>query len=195
MSKIYISSETLDKLNNSNDSQKYSDLLKAFNVTSQKPEKRQSSASKSKTVNIAHVDNKLNQDDKIKNALEIMMKSLAKTRHNYTYSPQKAKELSRMLKEKRRKYPVAKPIKQSKPPRIKVIKFKKTKKASKSQSRPIANTADYNDLAGEYKSRQVEFGHGRAKSKEWNDEIARQLQKELKNRRKKNDWTDRFALK
>ena len=55
---------------------------------------------------------------------------------------------------------------------------------------------DYSSPANEYESRQVEFGHGRAKSKEWNDEIAKEFQKELTEaRRHKPDWTDRFALK
>lgn len=55
---------------------------------------------------------------------------------------------------------------------------------------------DHSSPANEYESRQVEFGHGRAKSKEWNDEVAREFQKELKqNHKQKPDWTDRFALK
>ncbi len=54
---------------------------------------------------------------------------------------------------------------------------------------------DYSSPANEYESRQVEFGHGRTKSKEWNDEIAKKFQKEIKSYHKKRDWTDRFALK
>ena len=127
------------------------------------------------------------------------MESLAKTRHDYTYSPQKAKELSQMLKEKKRKYQILKLTKQSKPPRIKVIKLKKPKNPNRSNSSRIINTTDYNDLAGEYESRQLEFGHGRAKSKEWNDEIAKELRNELRAARKlqKRDPNtfDRFAMK
>ena len=54
---------------------------------------------------------------------------------------------------------------------------------------------DYSSPTNEYESRQVEFGHGRAKSKEWNDEVARKFQKEIKGTCRKRDWTDRFALK
>ena len=58
---------------------------------------------------------------------------------------------------------------------------------------------DYSSPANEYESRQVEFGHGRTKSKEWNDETARGLKSELRTARKlqKSDPNtfDRFAMK
>ena len=205
MTKLYISEKTLDKLSDSKEFQNYTDLLKNFcvkhskqpNATQQKPE-----TTKTPTVNQTLPDSELDQDTIIRSALQEMKEAIARNRNNYTYSPQKAKALPQKIKEKKRKQQIAKlhnshkPVtKLAKQLRPKVIKLKKSQRTSRSSSSPIARITYYNDLASEYEFRQVEFGHGRAKSKEWNDEIARKFQKEMQGYHRKRDWTDRFALK
>ena len=81
-------------------------------------------------------------------------------------------------------------------PRKSSSKPSSSKSSGKKNSANSKYTFDHSSPAAEYESRQVEFGHGRAKSKEWNDKIAKDFQKELTEaRRHKPDWTDRFALK
>ena len=43
---------------------------------------------------------------------------------------------------------------------------------------------DYYDFAGEYEARNVEYGHGRKRNREWNDKTALNLKKELDEIRK-----------
>lgn len=125
-----------------------------------------------------------------------MKKAFAENKNTYHYSAEKAKRLSEKLKAKKRKPSLKKLSKQSTPKKPKVIKLKKKHIASKKSTEPLVHSLDYNNPIAEYESRQVEFGHGRAKSKEWNDEVAREFQKELRqNHKQKPDWTDRFALK
>lgn len=70
------------------------------------------------------------------------------------------------------------------------------KKSSKKPSSTAGFNFDSNDPVSEFKARNVEFGHGRKKSQEWNDAVAKNFQKELEQiRKEKPDWTDRFALK
>ena len=55
----------------------------------------------------------------------------------------------------------------------------------------IANEGDYMyNLAGEYEVRNVEFGHGRRKTNEWNDKVAFGLKDKLKEEReaRENGW-------
>ena len=104
-------------------------------------------------------------------------------------------KLSEELKAKKIKASLNKLSKQSTPKKPKVIKLKKKRTINKKSTEPLVHSLDYDNPAAEYESRQVEFGHGRAKSKEWNDEVARKFQKELKGYHRKKDWTDRFALK
>lgn len=133
------------------------------------------------------------QDEKIQIAIQEMKKAFAENKNTYRYSAKKAKNLSKKLK---RKATLAKLSKLSTPKKPKVIKLKEKHAISKKSTEPLVHSLDYDNPAAEYESRQVEFGHGRAKSKEWNDEIARSLRGELRRARKqKPDWTDRFALK
>ena len=78
------------------------------------------------------------------------------------------------------------------------------KLASASRRRPgrslIKNhNNDYHNFAGEYRAREVEFGHGRAKSKEWNTDRARELKRGLRElrqlRRDDPNLFDRGAMK
>lgn len=124
-----------------------------------------------------------------------MKKAFAENKNTYHYSAEKAKRLSEELKAKKIKASLNRLSKQSTPKKTKVIKLKKNRTISKKSTEPLVHSLGYDNPAAEYESRQVEFGHGRAKSREWNDEIARKFQKELKSSRRKSDWTDRFALK
>lgn len=135
------------------------------------------------------------QDEKIQLAIQEMKKAFAKNKNTYHYSAEKAKRLFEELKAKKRKASLDKLSKQSTPKKPKVIKLKKKSTISKKSTEPLVHSLDYDNPVAEYESRQVEFGHGRTKSKEWNDEIARKFQKELKSSRRKHNWTDRFALK
>lgn len=71
----------------------------------------------------------------------------------------------------------------------------------KAPERPLVWTEGHDNynFAGEYRAREVEFGHGRAKSKEWNDEEARRLKGELRKlrriRKRNPDLFDRDAIK
>ena len=71
-----------------------------------------------------------------------------------------------------------------------------TSKSIQNSSSKKTFSFDHNNPADEYEARNIEFGHGRKKSREWNDTTAKELQKELEQLRKeKPDWTDRFAMK
>ena len=58
---------------------------------------------------------------------------------------------------------------------------------------------DYNNPISTYKSREIEYGHGRAKSKEWNDEEAKKLRLDIEKmssiKRTDPNTLDRFAMK
>ncbi len=81
-----------------------------------------------------------------------------------------------------------------------IIKPKK-KKHYFGEEKPLINSdgKDMYDLAGEYAAREVEFGHGRRKSDEWNNAAALDLRRELDKLRsiQKNDPNtfDRGAMK
>lgn len=191
MSKIYISSETLDKLNSSNDKQQYAKMLKAFDVKNQEP----------KIGSIRHSDNESSRDTKIKNALQVMMESLAKTRHDYTYSPQKAKELSQMLKEKKRKHQILKQYNQpatSFYPQSSNRRAKKAvffNKATKKKSHISASyLKEHHLLTGGYASNTTSLKERYAKLRAKNSAVLQSCKK-IKKKRQKRDWTDRFALK
>ena len=200
MSKLYISEKTLNKLSKSQINQKFLNTFNHFDVEhskSKQPQiKTKQPRSIDKTPNLQQSPKKeLTQDKKIQLAIQEMKKAFAKNKNTYHYSAEKAKRLSEELKAKKIKASLDKLSKQSTPKKPKVIKLKKKHIASKKSTKPLVHSLDYNNPAAEYESRQVEFGHGRTKSKEWNDEIARQFQKEIRTHHKKRDWTDRFALK
>ena len=52
-------------------------------------------------------------------------------------------------------------------------------------TKPLVNNSgnDMHNFAGEYEARNVEFGHGRKKSEEWNDRSAFDLKDKLKEER------------
>lgn len=200
MSKLYISEKTLNKLSKSQINQKFLNTFNNFDVEHSKSKQLQIKAKQprpiDKTPNLQQSPKKeLTQDEKIQLAIQEMKKAFAENKNTYHHSAEKAKRLSEELKAKKRKASLNKLSKQSTPKKPKVIKLKKKHIANKKSAEPLVHSLDYNNPIAEYESRQVEFGHGRAKSKEWNDEIARKFQKELKSSRRKHDWTDRFALK
>ncbi len=200
MSKLYISEKTLNKLSESQINQKFLNVFNHFDVKHSKSKQPQIKTKQprpiDKTPNLQQSSKKeLSQDEKIQLAIQEMKKAFAENKNTYHYSAEKAKQLSEKLKAKKRKPSLKKLSKQSTPKKPKVIKLEKKHIASKKSTEPLVHSLDYNNPIAEYESRQVEFGHGRAKSKEWNDEIARKFQKELKSSRRKRDWTDRFALK
>ncbi|MBO7131881.1 hypothetical protein J6V85_01260 [Candidatus Saccharibacteria bacterium] len=201
MSKLYISEKTLNKLSKSKISQKYLNAFNHFDVEHSKSKQPQIKTKQprpiDKTPNLQQSPKKeLTQDEKIQLAIQEMKKAFAENKNTYHYSAEKAKRLSEELKAKKIKASLDKLSKQSTPEKPKVIKLKKKRTISKKSTKPLVHSLDYDNPAAEYESRQVEFGHGRAKSKEWNDEIARSLKGELRRARKqKPDWTDRFALK
>ena len=55
-----------------------------------------------------------------------------------------------------------------------------------------AKNKDFYDFAGEYQARNVEYGHGRKKSREWNDQAALNLKDELAElkRLREEGWID-----
>ena len=201
MSKLYVSEKTLNKLSKSQINQKFLNAFNNFNVEHSKSKQPQIKTKQprpiDKTPNLQQSPKKeLTQDEKIQLAIQEMKKAFAKNKNTYHYSAEKAKRLSEELKAKKRKVSLNKLSKQSTPKKPKVIKLKKKRTISKKSTEPLVHSLDYDNPVAEYESRQVEFGHGRAKSKEWNDEIARSLRGELRRARKqKPDWTDRFALK
>ena len=200
MSKLYISEKTLNKLSKSQINQKFLNAFKNFDVEHSKSKQPQIKTKQprpiNKTPNLQQSPKKeLTQDEKIQLAIQEMKKAFAENKNTYHYSAEKAKRLSEELKAKKRKASLNKLSKQFTPKKPKVIKLKKKRTISKKSTEPLVHSLDYDNPVAEYESRQVEFGHGRAKSKEWNDEIARKFQKELKSSRRKSDWTDRFALK
>lgn len=200
MSKLYISEKTLNKLSESQINQKFLNVFNHFDVEHSKSKQPQIKTKQprpiDKTPNLQQSSKKeLSQDEKIQLAIQEMKKAFTGNKNTYHYSAEKAKRLSEELKAKKRKPSLKKPSKQSVPKKPKVIKLKKKRTISKKSTEPLVHSLDYDNPVAEYESRQVEFGHGRAKSKEWNDEIARKFQKELKSSRRKHDWTDRFALK
>ena len=200
MSKLYISEKTLNKLSKSQINQKFLNVFNYFDVEYSKSKQSQIKTKQprpiDKTPNLQQSPKKeLTQDEKIQLAIQEMKKAFAENKNTYHYSAEKAKRLSEELKAKKRKASLDKLSKQSTPKKPKVIKLKKKRIISKKSTAPLVHSLDYDNPAAEYESRQVEFGHGRAKSKEWNDEIARKFQKELKGYHRKKDWTDRFALK
>lgn len=201
MSKLYISEKTLNKLSKSQINQKFLNTFNNFDVEHSKSKQPQIKTKQprpiDKTPNLQQSPKKeLTQDEKIQLAIHEMKKAFAKNKNTYHYSAEKAKRLSEELKAKKRKASLNKLSKQSTPKNPKVIKLKKKRTISKKSTEPLVHSLDYDNPVAEYESRQVEFGHGRAKSKEWNDEIARSLRGELRRARKqKPDWTDRFALK
>ena len=193
MSKLYISEKTLNKLSDSKINQNYLKTFKRFDIEHSKPKQPQIKTKQSQSSNITP---ELSQDEKIQIAIQEMRKAFAENKNSYHYSAKKAKKLSEELKAKKRKTSLERLSKQSAPKKTKVIKLKKKHTTTKKSTEPLVHSLDYDNPAAEYESRQVEFGHGRAKSKEWNDEVAREFQKELKQTHKqKPDWTDRFALK
>lgn len=197
MSRLYISEKTLSKFSESVSDQKYLQVLSRFKIDQSKPKqagvKNSQSRPASKKPSLNH--NTLSRDDEISIALLKMKKEFAENKNQYHYSAEKAKKLSKEIKAKKRNAALKKLSKQSALVKPRVIRIKKKQVVSKKSTKPLVHSLDYDNPAAEYESRQVEFGHGRAKSKEWNDEIARKFQKELKGRHKKKDWTDRFALK
>lgn len=200
MSKLYISEKTLNKLSESQINQKFLNVFNHFDVEHSKSKQHQIKTKQprpiDKTPNLQQSTKKeLTQDEKIQLAIQEMKKAFAENKNTYHYSAEKAKRLSEELKAKKIKASLDKLSKQSTPKKPKVIKLKKKRTISKKSTEPLVHSLDYDNPVAEYESRQVEFGHGRAKSKEWNDEIARKFQKELKSYRRKRDWTDRFALK
>ena len=78
--------------------------------------------------------------------------------------------------------------KQVKPPsaKVKIVKTKQRKNKSRYEEKPLINSdgKDMYDFAGEYESRNIEYGHGRRKSDEWNNMAALDLKRELDNLRK-----------
>ena len=70
--------------------------------------------------------------------------------------------------------------------KVKVIKTKQKKNKLHYEEKPLVNSdgKDMYDFAGEYESRNVEYGHGRRKSDEWNNMAALDLRRELDNLRK-----------
>ena len=200
MSKLYISEKTLNKLSKSQINQKFLNVFNHFDVEHSKSKQHQIKTKQprpiDKTPNLQQSPKKeLTQDEKIQLAIQEMKRAFAENKNTYHYSAEKAKRLSEELKAKKIKASLDKLSKQSTPKKPKVIKLKKKRTISKKSTEPLVHSLEYNNPIAEYESRQVEFGHGRAKSKEWNDEIARKFQKELKSSRRKHDWTDRFALK
>ena len=200
MSKLYISEKTLNKLSKSQINQKFLNVFNHFDVEHSKSKQHQIKTKQprpiDKTPNLQQSPKKeLTQDEKIQLAIQEMKRAFAENKNTYHYSAEKAKRLSEELKAKKIKASLDKLSKQSTPKKPKVIKLKKKRTISKKSTEPLVHSLEYNNPIAEYESRQVEFGHGRAKSKEWNDEIARKFQKELKSSTRKHDWTDRFALK
>ena len=200
MSKLYISEKTLNKLSESQINQKFLNVFNHFDIEHSKSKQPQIKTKQprpiDKTPNLEQSPKKeLTQDEKIQLAIQEMKKGFAENKNTYHYSAEKAKRLSEELKAKKRKASLDKLSKQSTPKKPTIIKLKKKRTISKKSTEPLVHSLDYDNPVAEYESRQVEFGHGRAKSKEWNDEIARKFQKELKSSRRKHDWTDRFALK
>ena len=200
MSKLYISEKTLNKLSKSQINQKFLNVFNHFDVEHSKSKQHQIKTKQprpiDKTPNLQQSPKKeLTQDEKIQLAIQEMKRAFAENKNTYHYSAEKAKRLSEELKAKKIKASLDKLSKQSTPKKPKVIKLKKKRTISKKSTEPLVHSLEYNNPIAEYESRQVEFGHGRAKSKEWNDEIARKFQKELKSSIRKHDWTDRFALK
>ena len=184
MSKLYISEKTLNKLSKSQINQKFLNAFNHFDVEHSKSKQPQIKTKQprpiDKTPNLKQSSKKeLSQDEIIQLAIQEMKKGFAENKNTYHYSAEKAKRLSEELKAKKRKASLNKLSKQSTPKKPKVIKLKKKRTISQKPTEPLVHSLDYDNPVAEYESRQVEFGHGRAKSKEWNDEIARKFQKEL----------------
>ena len=120
--------------------------------------------------------------------------------HNTTKSPKKKKKFTTKplmgdIPKRKRSRIVSQPVTFFYAPKRSNPRSSSSKSSGKKTPISSKYMFDHSSPASEYESRQVEFGHGRAKSKEWNDEIARKFQKELKGHHRKKDWTDRFALK
>ena len=91
------------------------------------------------------------------------------------------------------------------PRRIITIKLKKKSgRVSKSNRSatpiaPIGQLDSYDEAMLQESSRNIEVGHGRKRSLEWNDKVALDYYKEkrdvIKNKKARPDPTDRFALK
>ena len=74
-----------------------------------------------------------------------------------------------------------------------------TTKQKKTKALISTKNSDYHNYAGEYEARNVEFGHGRTRNKEWNDSEALKWQKDIEKLRKQQkedpNTFDRFAMK
>lgn len=220
MSQITISKETLEKLNNNTFSEEKTSVLKQFLPNRQlRKTKSETQPKPSCSLRIAKPSEKKKDLKTKKDALYIS--ALTKTRNSQPLSKKESKELARRKRvAEKTKVNQNKLLKKTKNyignitdhrlprsvstgPSTFFYSPRKTKtnaiphrKTSKSTNGELRFIFDNNDLASEYETRSVEFGHGRKKSLEWNDEIAKSLQKELRKRqRKKPDWTDRFAIK
>ena len=125
-----------------------------------------------------------------------MKETLATTKHSYVYSPQKAKALSQMLKEKKRKHPITKSTKKPKPLRPKVIKLKTNHKTLKKKSKiNSVYLKEHHLLAGEYatsKSTNLKRRYAEIRTK---NNVTLGNCRRPKKSGLKHDWTDRFALK
>lgn len=89
------------------------------------------------------------------------------------------------IKNKKKKS-VPKQSQQQKTSKVKTIKPKRKKNKLHYDEKPLLNSdgKDMYDFAGEYESRNVEYGHGRRKSDEWNNNAALDLKRELDNLRR-----------
>lgn len=199
MAKIYVSPETLKKLSELNGSQNRINSLKAFDINRPEP-KQYHSKVKNKTSTNETTSNKKASKPKQSKPTQIRRVTLNILKHPPKKSKKKkvarTKHLMGEITERRCSRSVGKPATFFYTPRRSSSKPMPNQNPGKKTPVSSKYMFDYSSPANEYESRQVEFGHGRTKSKEWNDEVAKKFQKEMKGtRRRKRDWTDRFALK
>lgn len=203
MAKIYVSPETLKKLSEKGG---YNEILNHFDVNRPEPKRAIKNNNKKPQI-IKQRSNNTESEKELRRSLKLLKRKLRKIRQhhhidiqNLNNPPKKKKKsttrpLMGDITERRLPKDINQPVTFSYAPRKSSSKPTSSKSSGKKTPVSSKYMFDYSSPVSEYESRQVEFGHGRAKSKEWNDEVARKFQKELKGYHRKKDWTDRFALK
>ena len=210
MAKIQFSKESFAKLRKSQLDKESATLLEKFNPN--RPEPRQKKNTDNKQI--IHHDN---SDKNLKQSRKALKRQLRRIRQAYGIpAPRNEKsaakrldrKMARIELEKKKLKKVQRFSEQAKPDSYFSIfspGLSNTKSSSHQKqhikTKPIYNSQgnDAYNLAGEYSARNIEYGHGRRKTEEWNDAAAFDLNKELGRlreiQRKDPNTFDRGAMK